>query len=79
MSGRYFNFRGLAFRPAHNLVNHHFGVRQGESLLLAPAARITAAPEAAMPTQIVETSGLMCFIVSYIAKVAVTEPPGELI
>ena len=38
-----------------------------------------AAPEAAMPTQTVETFGFTWFIVSTIARVAVTEPPGLLI
>ena len=34
---------------------------------------------AAIPIQIVETSGLMNLIVSYIARPAVVDPPGELI
>ena len=33
---------------------------------------------AARPTQMVETGAFMCCIVSYIAKPAVTELPGEL-
>jgi hypothetical protein len=36
------------------------------SLPLSPAARITAAADAAIPMQGVITSGLMCCIVSYI-------------
>ena len=35
--------------------------------------------EAAMPMQMVETSGLMYCMVSYIARPAVTTPPGLLI
>ena len=34
--------------------------------------------DAHSPMQMVETSGLMKFIVSRMARPAVTEPPGEL-
>ena len=44
----------------------------------APAASRNAAMLAAMPTQIVETSGFTNCIVSKIAIPALTEPPGEL-
>ena len=47
-------------------------------LPLAPAASKSAPMLAAMPTQRVDTSGLMKFMVSKIAMPAVTEPPGEL-
>ena len=49
-----------------------------ERFPLAPAHNKTAAIEAAMPVQIVATSGLMNCIVSYIPKPAYTDPPGEL-
>ena len=56
---------GLALRATVRLVDQHAGVRQGEALARAsPAARITAAAEAAWPMQMVETSGLMYCIVS---------------
>ena len=45
----------------------------------APAVNKNAPMLAACPTHKVETSGLMNCIVSYIARPAVTEPPGELI
>ena len=45
----------------------------------APLVRRIAPILAAIPTQIVETSGLTYCIVSYIANPALTEPPGELI
>ena len=47
-------------------------------LPLAPAASRKAPIEAAIPTHIVEMSGLMNCIVSKIAMPADTDPPGEL-
>ena len=52
---------------------------QGVSLPGVPPAKITAPAEAARPIQTVATSGLMYFIVSYIANREVIDPPGELI
>ena len=46
-------------------------------LPFAPADRSTAPIEAAIPTQIVDTSDFTKFIVSTIASPAVTDPPGE--
>ncbi|MNP64917.1 hypothetical protein D3C76_1604600 [compost metagenome] len=43
---------------------------------MAPAVNRNAPIEAAIPTQIVDTSGLMYCIVSYIAIPAVMDPPG---
>jgi hypothetical protein len=43
----------------------------------APAARSTAPIEAACPTQSVVMSGRTYCMVSYIARPAVTDPPGE--
>ena len=40
--------------------------------------RMTAAADAAIPTHTVETAGFTWFMVSIMAIVAVTEPPGEL-
>jgi hypothetical protein len=45
---------------------------------LAPAARRTAAADAACPTQMVATSGAMNRMVSWMAKNAVMSPPGLL-
>jgi hypothetical protein len=47
-------------------------------LPLAPAASRKAPIEAAIPVHSVDTSGLMKFMVSKIARPAETEPPGEL-
>ena len=47
-------------------------------LPLAPAESSTAAMDAAMPTQMVETCGLIKFMVSRIARPEYTSPPGEL-
>ena len=47
-------------------------------LPLAPAASRNAPIEAARPVHKVDTSGLMKFIVSKMARPADTEPPGEL-
>ena len=46
---------------------------------LVPAHRSTVAMLAAKPTHIVETSGLIKFIVSKIANPELITPPGELI
>ncbi len=45
----------------------------------APDAKIKAAPLAAIPMHMVETSDLIYWMVSYMAMVEVTEPPGLLI
>src|SRR5690606_33203670 len=45
---------------------------------LAPAARRNAPMDAASPTQMVLTSGLISLMVSWMAKPAVTLPPGLL-
>ena len=78
MLGANFDVAGLAFSAAERLVNHDFAVRQCVTFAFAPAASRNAPMEAAMPTQIVDTSGLMNCIVSNIAIPAVTEPPGLL-
>jgi len=44
----------------------------------APDAKIKAAPLAAIPTHMVETSDFIYWMVSYIAMVELTEPPGLL-
>lgn len=47
-------------------------------LTLVPAARMNDAMDAARPTFIVTTSDRMCCMVSYMARPAMTDPPGQL-
>lgn len=68
---------GLAADLLHpRLMDQDLAERQGHPLPFSPPASSTDAADAAIPAQIVAICGLMYCIVSYIAKPAVTLPPG---
>lgn len=60
------------------LMDQDLRIRQGETLTPVPLASKNAPMEAAMPTQMVETSHLIYFMVSWMAIPSVMEPPGLL-
>lgn len=60
------------------LMDQDLRIRQGKTLTLGAAGQQNAPMEAAMPTQMVETSHLIYFMVSWMAIPSVMEPPGLL-
>ena len=71
--------RSLSLKTSHNLVHEDACMGECITFSLCAGHQQDSPHGSAWPMQIVETAGLMYCMVSYIARPAVTTPPGELI